>query len=75
MACGAHGFWINDGRRSALSFPKCKVMFHVNGKGSELQDLQERSWKEDRRVRTRGRRDLRDEIFRQTRAGAAPLLD
>lgn len=50
-------------------------MFHVLRKGSELQNLQEHSWEADRRVRKRGRRDLDNEIFRQTTAGVAPLLD
>lgn len=44
-------------------------MFHVLRKGSE------HSSEADRRVRKRGRRDLDDEIFRQTTAGVAPFLD
>ncbi len=53
-----------------LSFPTCKVMFHVLGEGSELQDLQG-----DSEVRRRGRWHMRDEIFTETTAGEASLLD
>lgn len=45
-------------------------MLHVLGEGSGLQDLQG-----DSGIRKRGRWDMRDEIFRETTAGAAPLLD
>ena len=37
--------------------------------------MQEHSWEEGSGERRRGRWDMRDEIFRETTAGAAPLLD
>lgn len=45
-------------------------MFHILGEENESQDLQE-----DSGLRTKGRWDMRYEIFRETTAGAAPLLD
>lgn len=59
----------------ALSFSRCKVMFHVMEEGTGLQDLQQHSWEADSWIRKREWGYWRDEIFRQSTAGAAPLLD
>lgn len=54
MACGAHGFYINDGRWNSLSFPKCKVMFHVCGKRGGCTGAQLEGGRRDREERKKG---------------------
>lgn len=68
---GAHDFQISGGRRSAGSFPTCKVMFHVPAVGSRSRDQ-----REGVRVKEgKGKYEVMKDLGGRQAAVPPPLLD